>query len=153
METVKQLSIPLVNKPGRMAAVLTALHREKVVIRAFTVMATGGRGILRLVPDDPARAKSALGPINVKFDTADVLLAQVSNHSGGLPKICQRLAGLHLNIDYAYGAVASGGNKGAALAVIKVNDLAKAQRMLRESIASNGTRNHKRPGRRPTHAR
>ena len=51
MRTAKQFSVPLVNKPGRLAAVLAALGKEKVASLAFTVMSGGGRGTLRLVPD------------------------------------------------------------------------------------------------------
>ena len=153
MELVKQFSVSLVNKPGRVAAVLTALNKEKLVLRAFVVMAIGGRGILRMVPDDPQRAAEALVAINVKFDATSVLMVDVPSHSGGLPKICQRLAGEHLNIDYVYGSQHSGGNRGGALEVVKVNDLAKAQRVLNDSSASSGLRANKQPRRRPTHAR
>ena len=48
----------------------------------------------------------------------------------------ERLAAEHLNIDCAYCSLNGGKKaKGAALAVIKVNDLAKAQRVLSENGA------------------
>jgi len=50
-----------------------------------------------------------------------------------------------------YGSQASG-SQSANIAVIKVNDLAKAQRVLAESMA-NGSPPRKRPGRRPAFAR
>ena len=75
--------------------------------------------------------------------------------SGAFRKLCQRLAGEHLNIDYAYGSLtSSGGSKVWALAVIKANDLAKAWRVLAESGSNNGGRSARnRPGRRPSYAR
>ena len=153
METARQFSVQLVNKPGRFASVLATLNKEKVNIRAFCVMDSGQRGTLRFVPDDPSLAASSLETINVAFETADVLLVEISNHSGGLPKACQRLAEEHLNVDYAYGSLNSpAGAKRGSLAVIKVNDLVKAQRILGET-ASNSARPKKRPGRRPSHAR
>ena len=154
MQTAKQFSVPLVNKPGRLAAVLAALSKQKVASLAFTVMAAGGRGTLRLVPDNPDLAVGALETINVKFDMTDVLHVDIPSHLSGLPKVCQRLAAEHLNIEYAYGSLtSSAGSKSGSLAVIKVNDLAKAQRVLSESISGNGARPKKRPGRRPTYAR
>ncbi len=154
METAKQFSVQLVNKPGRFASILSALNKEKVVIRAFSVMDSGNRGTLRMVPDDPALASSALETINIRFDTSDVLMVEISHHSGGLPKVCQRLAEEHLNVDYAYGSLNSPvGAKGSSMAVVKVNDLGKAQRVLSETASSNGARRKKRPGRRPAHAR
>ena len=150
METAKQFSVPLVNKPGHFASVLSGLNKEKVAIRAFSVMDTGKRGTLRFVPDDATLAASALQSASIAFESSDVLLVEVSSHSGGLPRVCQRLALEHLNVDYAYGSLSPRG-KGASLAVIKVNDLAKAQRVLADS--ANGARGRKLPGRRPAHAR
>jgi len=134
MQTAKQLSVTLVNKPGRLAALLAALNKEKVNLRAFAVMDSGERGTLRFVPDDFPAAREVLEKVNLRFEASDVLLVEV-----------------HLNIGYAYCSFNSGGGaKGGVLAVIKVNDLAKAQRVLSE----NGTTARRtRPGRRPVHAR
>ena len=48
METSKQLSIHLENKPGRLANILSALAREKVNIVAMTVMDSHDSPVLRL---------------------------------------------------------------------------------------------------------
>ena len=152
MQTAKQLSVGLANKPGRFAAVLDALSREKVHLRAFCVMDSGVRATVRMIPDDPQRAKAALEGIGIEVDVADVLLVEVNHHAGGLPRICQRLALEHLNIDYAYGSLSPTNGKRGSLAVIKVNDLAKAQRVLSEPAAVPG-RSRKMPGRRPNFAR
>ncbi len=154
METAKQFSVYLANKPGRLSTVLTGLQKEKVHIRAFSVMDSGSRARLRFVPNDPELTSRALESINVKFDICDVLLVTVSHQSGGLPKVCQRLASEHLNIDYAYGSHDSPvRSKGGSVAIVKVNDLTKAQRVLEIAVPVNGYRPTKRPGRRPAHAR
>lgn len=151
MRTAKEFSVSLVNKPGRMATILTALGREKVNLMALAVMDSSERGILRFLPSEPESAEEALNGINVRFDTHEVLLVEVANNSGAFAKTCERLAAEHMNIDYAYcSANAARGGKSGTLAVIKVNDPAKAQRILGEPGTS--TRN-KRPGRRPMHAR
>lgn len=152
MQTAKQLSVGLANKPGRFAAVLDALAKEKVHLRAFCVMDSGVRATVRMVPDDPQKAQTALKGIGIAADVSDVLLVELNNQSGGLPRICQRLAEEHLNIDYAYGSLTTGNGKKGSLAVIKVNDLAKAQRVLSEPASAAG-RPRKVPGRRPTYAR
>lgn len=151
MQTAKQLSVSLVNKPGRLAAMLVALNKNKVNFRALAVMDSGDRGTVRFVPDDLAGATDVLDKINIRFDVADVLLVDVPSQPGAFRKICERLAADHLNIDYAYSSFSGqAGSKGGGLAIIKVNDLAKAQRVLSE----NGTTtNRRKPGRRPVHAR
>jgi hypothetical protein len=146
MQTAKQLSVSLVNKPGRLADMLTALSKGKVNFRALAVMDSGERGTVRLVPDDFQAAASVLEKINIRYDAADVLLVEVASQSGGFRRICERLAAEHLNIDYAYCSFDTGGKlKGSVLSVIRVNDLAKAQRILSE----NGTARKKMPFRRP----
>ena len=146
MQTAKQLSVSLVNKPGRLADMLAALSKEKVDFRALVVMDSGERGTVRFVPDDFAVAATVLEKINIRFETADVLLVEVPSQAGGFRKICEKLAAEHLNIDYAYCSFSGGGKqKGSALAVIRVNDLVKAQRLL----AENGAARKKSPFRRP----
>jgi hypothetical protein len=93
-----------------------------------------------------------LDKINIRYDTADVLLVEVPKQPGAFRRICERLAADHLNIDYAYHSFASEkGFKGGGVAVVKVNDLAKARRVLRENDATG--RRRQQPGRRPSHAR
>lgn len=152
MQTAKQLTVSLVNKPGRLAAMLASLNRQKVNFRALVVMDSGERGKVRFVPDNFAAAADVLEKSNIGYEASDVLLVEVPNQPGGFRKICERLAAEHLNIDYAYCAFGPAtGTKGGGLAVIRVNDLAKAQRVLGEK---NGTPKLKKlPVRRPVHAR
>jgi len=146
MQTAKQLSVSLVNKPGRLADMLAALSKGKVTLQALAVMDSGERGTVRFVPEDVALAMSLLEGLSIRCDASDVLLVEVPGQSGGFRKICERLAAEHLNIDYAYCSFNGGGKaKSGAVAVIKVNDLAKAQRLLSE----NGTTRKRMPFRRP----
>jgi hypothetical protein len=137
MQTAKQLSVSLVNKPGRLAAMLTALSKSKVNFQALAVMDSGDRGTVRFVPDREqfSGATEVLDKLNVRYDETDVLLVEITNQPGAFRKICERLAADHLNIDYAYASFAERGAKGGGLAVIKVNNLAKAQKVLGENGA------------------
>ncbi len=148
MQTAKQISVSLVNKPGRLADMLNALAKEKVSFRALSVMDSGTRGTVRFVPENFDNAIEVLQGINVHYEAADVLLVDMPNQSGAFRKICEKLAAEHLNIDYAYSSFANG--KGVK-AVVRVNDLAKAQRVLGENTAAG--RAPRRPGRRPAFAR
>ncbi len=138
MQTAKQFSVRLVNKPGRLSSVLLALGKEKVDLIALSVMDAGDRSTLRFVPDDPALAESALDSLSVKYEVAAVLVVDISARNGSFRHICERLAGEHLNVDYAYGSCSQRGGQGQSCAVIKVNNLAKAQRILGETRMKNG---------------
>ncbi len=151
MQTAKQISVSLVNKPGRLADMLIALAKEKVTFRALAVMDSGERGTVRFVPENFDAAVGVLQGMNVHYEVADVLLTEMPNQSGAFRKVCEKLAGEHLNIDYAYCSFANGKAKSGVLAVVRVNDLAKAQRVLGEKQAA--VRAVRRPGRQPTYAR
>jgi hypothetical protein len=150
MRTARQLSVSLINKPGRLADMLGALAKGKVNLIALAVMDSRDRGMVRFVPEDCQAATEVLEKLNIRFDSADVLLVDVPNQNGAFRNICERLAADHLNIDYAYCAVSTErGSKGNTLAVIKVNDLAKAQRVLKANEAPK----RQLPRRRPLSAR
>ena len=57
---VKQISVFLENKSGRLAAVTRILGNEGINIRALSIADTSDFGILRLIVDDPAKAYSKL---------------------------------------------------------------------------------------------
>ncbi len=137
MQTAKQLSVSLVNKPGRLAAMLTALSKDKVNFRALSVMDSGDRGTVRFVPSPEqfTAATGVLDRLNVRYEAHEVLLVEVANQPGAFRKVCERLAAEHLNIDYAYASFAERGAKGGGLAVFKVNSLPKAQKVLGENGA------------------
>lgn len=100
-------------------------------------MDSGDRGTVRFVPDDLPTAGHVLDNLNLRYQPADVLMVDIPSHSGGFRKICERLAAEHLNIDYAYCSFShEGGAKGGGIAVIKVNDLVKAQKVLSENGAT-----------------
>lgn len=152
MRTAKQLSVSLVNKPGRLATMLAALSKGKVNLLALVVMDSSKRGVVRFVPDDFQTALECLDQMNASYELADVLLIETPRQEGAFRKICERLAAEHLNIDYAYCAFGGGSAKGGPLAIIRVNDLVKAQRILGENGAT-ARRRQPSQGRRPVYAR
>jgi hypothetical protein len=151
MQTAKQLSVTLANKPGRLAAMLAEFSKQKVNLRALAVMDSGDRGTLRFVPEDFETAVDSLQKMNARFDAADVLLLELPSQPGAFRNICEKLAADHLNIDYAYCSFSLRGAKGGVLAVIRVNDLAKAQRKLSDNGAT--TKARRSLARRPVYAR
>ena len=150
MQTAKQLSVSLVNKPGRLVAMLAALNKGKVNFRALSVMDSGNRGTVRFIPENLGAAVSVLEGINVRAESTDVLVVDVPSHPGAFRKICERLAADHLNIDYAYCSFTPGKARGG-VAVIKVNDLLRAQKVLGENGSAPARRNL--PIRRPARGR
>ncbi len=138
METTKQLSVFLENKPGRLASLLRALAREKVNVVALTIMDSHEHSVLRLVVNDVPATRKVLQGLNVSSTEADVLVVDLRNQPGALAHVCEQLATEHINIDYAY--CSSGGRNGRVVGIFKVTNLEKALRVLRSSSANNNRR-------------
>ncbi|MER3416871.1 MAG: amino acid-binding protein [Gemmataceae bacterium] len=130
-QTTKQLTVLLENKPGRLAQVTGALAREKVNLAAVTVADARDHRVLRFVPDDMERAKTALKALNVPFQEHEVVLVEMRNQPGALAQVCEVLAQEHIAIDYAYCSAAS--RNGKTVGVFKVSNTAKCLRVLAES--------------------
>lgn len=148
VETAKQLSVFLENKPGRMANVLSALAREKVNLVALSIMDSHEHSVLRLVVDNADKTRQVAKTFNFPCTETDVLMVELRNQPGALAHVCEQLAGEHINIDYAY--CSSGGRLGKTLGIFKVSNTEKAMRLL-NGAPSNTVR--RRMGRRPMHTR
>lgn len=131
MQTRKQATVFLENKPGRLAQVLSELAHAKINIVALTVMDRHEHGVLRLVTEDEAATAKALQAMNAHFTESEVLAVELKNQPGALAHICERLAEEHIAIDYAY--CSSGGRNGKVFGIFKVSNLEKAQRILGEA--------------------
>jgi hypothetical protein len=131
MNTRKQVTVFLENKPGRLAQVLSRLAQAKINIIALSVMDRHEHGVLRLVTEDEAATAKALQTMNASFTESDVLAVELKNQPGALAHVCERLAEEHIAIDYAY--CSSGGRNGKVFGIFKVSNLEKAQRILNEA--------------------
>jgi hypothetical protein len=145
VETTKQITVFLENKPGRLANVLSALAREKVNITALSVMDKHEHSVLRLVADDPAKTAQIIQSLNTPFTEAEVLAVELRNQPGALAHVCETLAAEHINIDYAY--CSSGGRNGKVIGVFKVSNSDKAARVLSQSPNNSNRRLERRPPR------
>jgi hypothetical protein len=143
METTKQLSVFLENKPGRLASLLRALAREKVNVVALTIMDSHEHSVLRLVVNDLPATRRVLQGLNVSSTEADVLVVDLRNQPGALAHVCEQLATEHINIDYAY--CSSGGRNGKVLGIFKVSNSEKAVRVLGGAANSANRRLERRP--------
>jgi hypothetical protein len=130
VQTTKQISVFLENKPGRLANVLLALAREKVNITALTVMDSHEHNVLRFVADDLDKTRQVLKEMSTPFTESEVLLVELRNQPGELAHVCELLGAEHVNIEYAY--CSSGGRNGKTVGIFKVSNAVKAMRVIGE---------------------
>jgi hypothetical protein len=151
VQTRKQITVFLENKPGRLAHVLSELARQKINIVALSVMDRHARGasargaseqgVLRLVTDDEALTVKVIQGGNISFTESDVLAVELKNQPGALAHICETLAAERISIEYAY--CSSGGRNGKVFGIFKVSNLEKAQKVL--GASTNNRRAQRRP--------
>jgi len=133
METAKQISVFLENKPGRLAHILSVLAQEKVNITAMAVMDSHEQSVLRIVTTDSGKATQVLKAMGMRFSEADVLSVELRHQIGALANVCNLLGTNHINIEYCY--CSAGGKNGKTVGIFKVNNTDKAARMLNGPVS------------------
>ena len=133
--TATQFSVFLVNKPGVLAQVTTALATAKLNLMAMTLVDSQEHGVLRMVVEDEAETRKVLGKLNLPMTETEVLCLDLSNRPGALADVATLLGENHININYAY--CTSGAPGGRTTGVFKVADLNKARHVLGKLGAKN----------------
>ncbi len=151
MEFVHEVTAYLENKPGRLAKICSALAREKIDLRALSVMDTTDRSVLRFVTDGLEPTKKVLTSLGTEFETSEVLAVELDNRPGALSRLLERLAEEHINIDYAYASSSSAAGK--ALGIFHTSNQKRALQILNDSAAGSSNGSDRPSGRRPLHSR
>jgi len=125
---IKQLSVFLENKSGRLAAVTRELARHDINIRALSIADTSDFGILRLIVNDPEKAYRVLKNAGFTVSLTQVLGVEMPDRPGGLSRVLDILEEEGINIEYLYAFIGRGGEE--ALVIFRVEDLDRAIEVL-----------------------
>ena len=126
--TIKQLSIFLENKTGRINDVTSILGKNGINMQAFSMAEAADFGILRLIVSEVDRALELLKENNFAVKVTDVVCIRCSNTAGSLASVLEKLAEKEIFIEYMY-AFADGDY---ANTIIKPNNLEKCVAVLEE---------------------
>lgn len=118
--TIKQLSIFVENRPGRLAEITDILGQEKIDIRAVCVADTREFGILRLIVDDPVSAAEKVGAHGCTCTLSDVLVLRIDDQPGGLAAPMRILSDVGISVEYMYAFVSK--DTDAAYVIFRVED-------------------------------
>ena len=129
--TVKQISVFLENKSGRLAEVTRILADNNINIRALSLADTADFGILRLIVDDMNKASKVLKTAGYTLSDTDVVAVEVTDKPGGLASILKPLWQAGLDVGYMYAFVQSSGEN--AIMILRFEDSDKAVSVLREN--------------------
>ncbi len=100
--TIKQLSIFLENKSGRLTEVLETLGREKINVTALTIADTSEYGILRLIVSNPEKALILLKEKGFSVNLTEVLSITTPIEAGSFAKALRIFSDENISIEYMY---------------------------------------------------
>lgn len=117
---IEQVSVFLENKPGRLAELTRSLGDAGINMHALMVADTSEFGVVRIICDNPERAREVLEGRGFGVSVTKVLAVAVPDEPGGLADVLEALADTGVNVDYAYCFVKPTGQM--AVDVFKVDD-------------------------------
>ena len=118
---VKQVTVFIGNKEGRIEKVTEVLKASGINISSLSLAESVDFGLLRLIVSDPEKAKDSLKSEGLSARLSDVIAVEISNAPGSLHDLLTALK--DYNIEYMY--VLSNADK--ASMIMKIKDIAGAE--------------------------
>jgi hypothetical protein len=128
---IRQLSLFLENRPGRLKIPVQALGAAGIDILTMSLADTQQFGILRLVVKEWERARKVLEDAGVVVNVTDVLAVDVPDRPGGLAAVLDAFEKAGLGIEYMYAFATRERGKYATL-LFRLEDPDRAARLLEE---------------------
>ena len=129
---VKQVSIFIEHRPGTLHDVVTTLDDNDIHIRALSVAEMGGIVILRLVVDNVLWTASILKNSGYAATFTEVVMINISDVAGGLPRVLEIMRNAGINVEYAYSLTGKNSLGGGGI-IFEVNDTPKAVNVLNDA--------------------
>lgn len=120
MPKVTQLVLNLQSKPGVLANVAGVMGNAGVNIEGICAPETAGRGKIRLLVSDLAKAEAALKATEIRCGREEAVIVSMENGPGALAETAQKLAQAKINIKCAYATTVGAGQVGVVLTVSNV---------------------------------
>ena len=120
---LKQLTVFLENREGRLDSVTDLLAKNDINIACLALADTSEYGVLRLVVSDPDKAKTILKEEGYSSRLTEVLGVRLAQVPGSVNKLTKVLAAANINIEYMYTLSSS---KEFGSMILKVSDIEKA---------------------------
>ncbi|MGB4005133.1 MAG: ACT domain-containing protein [Halanaerobiales bacterium] len=126
---IKQLSVFLENKAGRLTELTGILGRAGINMTALSIADTSEFGIIRTVVSDPEKALQILKEHNFSVSLTDVVCLTTPNKPGALARALEILSVEGISIEYMY-AFSIGEE---AFIIMKTEDINRTIQVLKEN--------------------
>lgn len=125
---IKQISVFVENKEGRLAEITETIANAGVDIRALSIADTTDFGILRLIVDKPHETETVLKKAGFTVSVTNVIAVGIDDVPGGFAKPMRVLADAHIDVEYMYAFISRDTKK--AYVILRVNDNETASKAL-----------------------
>jgi hypothetical protein len=101
-EEVKQFSVFMENKVGRLHDIVKIFSQARVHVVALSILDTADAAIVRLVTDDPDKARTLFQEHGLAFTEVPLVVVELSSSAADLKAVLTALLQAECNIHSAY---------------------------------------------------
>ena len=130
MKLIKQISVFVENKSGRLSDILNVIGKNGIDISALSIADTTDFGIVRMIVNDPDKAAEILKSNNLVVKVTDVIALAVADKPVGLAGEIEKLKNACISIEYMYAFI--GNSDKGALVIVRVENPEKAREVLKD---------------------
>ena len=127
---VKQLSVFVENRPGRLYKLTNALGKEGIVLVTMSIADTKAFGIVRFIARDNERAYEILKQAGFTVGITELIGVEVNDRPNALAEVVELMEEADINIEYLYSFVLT--NHNTAKILMRVEDTDRAVKLLSE---------------------
>ena len=125
---VKQISVFIENKKGRLVEIADILAKNEIDISALSLADTDEYGVLRMIVSNPHKAKEVLLETGVVGKVTETLAVAIDDRPGGFAEALHILTDNEIEIKYMYACISH--HKGKAIMILSVDDPAAADALI-----------------------
>lgn len=126
MNNIRQISVFVENKPGRLSSITQILKDCGIDIRALSIADTKDFGILRIIVNDPDLACAKLREASCTVTITEVVAISINDEMGKLSEVMSLLNDAAVNIEYMYAFLSKSDNKASIILRVDNNEKANA---------------------------
>ncbi len=127
---IRQLSVFVQNEIGSLAGVTAVLKNNNINLRAIASFDTPEFAILRIVVDQPEKAKELLGESGFAVKMTEAVAIELEDKPGELDGMLRAIADAKLGVNYIYSIVVRNGK--VPLMIVNTDNLEKTAAVLQE---------------------
>lgn len=124
---IKQLSVFIENREGRLECVTQTLKEHNINIASFSLADTSEYGMLRMIVSNPEEGRKVLKEEGFSAMLTDVIAVKIAQKPGTLHEILKTLFDAGLSVEYMYTLATAG--KCTSI-IMKLSDLEAALKVL-----------------------